>query len=159
NWHAEIALAAYHWTFLAQPSPLPETLIAAAPDFYVDWTLRSWTQAKSLAAFPEASLAAYRAQMADPERVAAFCADYRAGATTDRVHDEADRAAGRRISCPLRFLVAEGGFPAQAGNPSEHWRGWAPAVEASTCRSGHFIMEENPQAALDAFLPFFLAVD
>ena len=155
DWHAEIAMAAYHWTFLAQPAPLPETLIAANPDFYVDWTLRSWTEHKALDPFPPTSLAAYRAQMQDPRRVAAFCADYRAGATTDRKLDEADKAAARQITCPMRFLAAHGGFPAQAGDPAELWRGWAPHVEASICTSGHFIMEENPTAVLDTFVPFF----
>ena len=32
--------------------------------------------------------------------------DYRAGLGVDREHDDADRAAGRRISCPLLFLWA-----------------------------------------------------
>jgi hypothetical protein len=32
--------------------------------------------------------------------------DYRAGLGIDRQHDEADRAAGRRIGCPLLFLWA-----------------------------------------------------
>ena len=37
----ELALAGYHWTFLAQPAPLPERMIGADPAFYVDWTLRA----------------------------------------------------------------------------------------------------------------------
>jgi haloacetate dehalogenase len=28
-------------------------------------------------------------------------------------------------------------------------------VRTATCESGHFAMEENPGAVLDAFLPFF----
>jgi haloacetate dehalogenase len=28
-------------------------------------------------------------------------------------------------------------------------------VRSATCESGHFAMEENPQAVLDTFLPFF----
>lgn len=30
----DIALAYYHWFFLAQPSPIPETQIAADPDYF-----------------------------------------------------------------------------------------------------------------------------
>lgn len=155
SWTAELAMKAYHWTFLAQPSPLPERLISADPVGYIDHTLRSWTMKRSLDVFASDALEAYRAQARDPARIAAMCADYRAGATTDRALDEADRAAGRRISAPLMFLCGEHGFPAQTGDPAGVWRAWADDVSAVTCESGHFAMEENPGAVLDAFLPFF----
>ncbi|TCP39765.1 alpha/beta hydrolase [Rhodovulum marinum] len=154
-WGADLALKAYHWTFLAQPAPWPERMIGADPVGYIDHTLASWTLAKSLDVFPPEALAAYRRQAAAPARIAAMCADYRAGATTDRRIDEADRAAGARIAAPLMFLWAETGFPAQTGRPAALWRGWADHVHDSSCRSGHFAMEEAPQAVLDAFVPFF----
>lgn len=152
---ADLALAVYHWTFLAQPAPLPERMIGADPVAYLEHTLKSWTRSKTLDPFPPAALESYRAQMRDPARVAAMCADYRAGATTDRRLDEADRAAGARIAAPLRFLWAEGGFPARTGDPAGIWRRWAAEVSDASCVSGHFAMEENPEAVLDAFLPFF----
>jgi haloacetate dehalogenase len=154
-WNADLALKAYHWTFLAQPAPLPETLIAADSTGYIDHTLRSWTMTRSLDAFAPEALDAYRRQARDPARIAAMCADYRAGATTDRVIDEADRAAGRRIAAPLMFLCGAHGFPAQTGDPGALWKAWADDVRTATCESGHFAMEENPQAVLDTFLPFF----
>ena len=156
-WDARLAMAAYHWTFLAQPAPLPERMIGADPVGYIDWTLRGWTLAKSLEVFPPAALDSYRAQARDPARIHAMCADYRAGATVDRALDEADRAAGRRIAAPLRFLWAEGGFPARTGDPLGIWRGWAETVTGSACVSGHFAMEEAPEAVIDAFLPFYAA--
>jgi haloacetate dehalogenase len=143
-WTAELAMAAYHWTFLAQPAPLPETLISADPVGYVETALRGWTRTRSLDVFAPEALAAYRAQAREPARIAAMCADYRAGATTDRALDEADRAAGRKIAAPLMFLCGEDGFPAKTGDPASVWRGWADRVEAATCVSGHFAMEENP---------------
>jgi len=148
-------MAAYHWTFLAQPAPLPERMIGADPVGYIDWTLKSWTKAKSLAVFPPEALESYRAQARDPARIAAMCADYRAGATYDRVADEADRAAGRRIAAPLRFLWARTGFPARTGRPAELWSGWAGTISDASCDSGHFAMEENPAAVIETFLPFF----
>lgn len=154
-WDARLAMKAYHWTFLAQPAPLPERMIGADPAGYIDWTLKSWTLAKSLAAFPAASLDSYRKQALDPARIHAMCADYRAGATFDRAADEADRSAGRKITAPLRFLWAKSGFPAQTGHPAELWEKWATEVTDASCDSGHFAMEENPQAVLDCFLPFF----
>jgi haloacetate dehalogenase len=154
-WNAELAFKAYHWTFLAQPAPLPEMLIAADPVAYVEHSLRSWTLAKSLDVFPPAALEAYRKQARDPARIAAMCADYRAGATTDRRIDEADRTAERKIAAPLMFLCGAHGFPAQTGDPGGLWRRWAEDVRTATCESGHFAMEENPQAVLDTFVPFF----
>lgn len=154
-WSADLALKAYHWTFLAQPAPFPERLIGADPVAFLDHTLASWTLDGTLSAFAPAALESYRAQIRDPARVAAMCADYRAGATTDRALDQADRAAGRRIAAPLRFLWAEGGFPAQTGDPAGLWRAWADEVTDAACVSGHFAMEENPGAVLDTFLPFF----
>lgn len=152
-WHADLAMAAYHWTFLAQPAPLPERMIGADPTAYIDWTLQAWTLSKSLQSFSPAALASYRAQAADPARLHAMCADYRAGASFDRALDNADR--GRHIAAPLRFLWAESGFPARTGDPLKVWRGWAPEVTGQSCISGHFAMEENPQAVLACFLPFF----
>ncbi len=154
-WGYELAMAAWHWTFLAQPAPVPERMIGSDPVAWVEHTLRGWTLAKSLDVFPAGSLASYRAQVGDPARVHAMCADYRAGATVDRDHDIADRAAGRKIAAPLHFLWGRHGFPARTGDPAGIWRRWAVQVTDASCESGHFVMEENPQAVLDAFLPFF----
>lgn len=156
-WNAEMAMAAYHWTFLAQPAPLPERMINADPVAYIEWTLASWVQGNQLTTFPEASLDSYRTQARDPARINAMCADYRAGATTDRRHDEADRAAGHRITVPLHFCYGHHGFPARTGDPVGLWRNWATQVTAEICDSGHFAMEENPAAVLAAFKPFFQA--
>jgi haloacetate dehalogenase len=156
-WNAELAQKAYHWTFLAQPAPLPERMIGADPVAYIDHTLRSWTLDRTLDIFPQAALDSYRVQARDSARIAAMCADYRAGATIDRALDEADRAAGRKIGAPLCFLWAEGGFPGQTGDPAALWRRWADNVTDRSCRSGHFVMEENPDAVTEAFLPFFSA--
>jgi haloacetate dehalogenase len=153
-WNADLALAAYHWTFLAQPAPLPERMIAADPVGYVDWTLSSWTASRTLEPFNDGALQSYRAQAKDPRRVAAMCADYRAGATTDRRQDEADRTAGARIVAPLMFVYARTGFPARTGDPAGLWRAWADDVTAMPADGGHFLPEENPQALLDAFGPF-----
>jgi haloacetate dehalogenase len=154
-WGAEMAMAAYHWTFLAQPTPLPERMINADPIAYIDWTLASWTLPRNLDPFPVAALESYREQARDPARIHAMCADYRAGATTDRAHDEADRAAGKKITAPLCLLWGHHGFPARTGDPAAIWRAWALDVRDTSCESGHFVMEENPTAVLAAFLPFF----
>jgi haloacetate dehalogenase len=159
HWTAELAMKAYHWTFLAQPAPLPERMINADPVAYVDWTLQAWTRAKSLDVFPPAALEGYRAQARDPARIHAMCADYRAGASFDRALDDADAAAGRKIAAPLMFLWAQRGFPAQTGDPAGHWRAWAEDVQDAACLSGHFAMEEAPEDVIATFLPFFKCTD
>jgi haloacetate dehalogenase len=153
---ADMAMKAYHWPFLAQPHPLPERLIGHDPAFYCDWTLRSWTRDGSLDAFPAEALTAYRAQMAEPARLRSLCEDYRAGATIDRAHDEADRAAARRIAAPLHFVHSTHGFPARTGDPLGLWRGWADRVTGATIETGHFAPEEAPEAVVGAYRGFFL---
>ena len=154
-WNAELAMKAYHWTFLAQPSPLPERLIDAHPREYIEATLKSWILHGGLDVFPPESLESYLSQAEDPKRIAAMCADYRAGATYDRNADEADRKARAQINCPTLFIWARNGFPAKSGNAAEVWRAWAPDLEDHAIESGHFAMEENPGAVLEAVLPFF----
>ena len=85
-----------------------------------------------------------------------MCADYRAGASFDKDLDASDRVEGRRIRAPLHFLWSEFGFPAQTKDPASIWRAWADQVTDGACRSGHFAPEENPQAVLQEFLPFFM---
>jgi len=84
-----LAIGTYHWFFLAQPTPLPERLIAGDPAFYLDFTLDSWA-GEPAALDPEAR-AQYRRCFRQDSVVAAACADYRAGLTTDLDHDRADR--------------------------------------------------------------------
>ncbi len=157
GWNAEMAMAAYHWTFLAQPAPMPERMILGDGPGYIDWTLANWTKRRDLSAFSSAALASYRAQGADPVRVAAMCNDYRAGATVDRRIDAESRASGLKIAAPMIFVWASGGFPARTGDPLGVWRHWADEVHGVEIDgSGHFAMEEVPDAVLSAVLPHFL---
>jgi haloacetate dehalogenase len=148
------ALTTYHWLFLAQPEPLPETLIGGASQFFLDHTLASWTKTKTLEAFDPRALACYRAFFAEPARVHACCEDYRAGATLDRRHDEADLAAGRTIAAPLLALWGGAGFPAQGDNPLDVWRRWAPDVRGHAIDCGHFLPEEAPEETASALAEF-----
>lgn len=151
---AALAMRTYHWLFLAQPEPLPETLIGRDPVFYLDWTLASWTQNRDLSAFDPRALAHYRAGFNEPSRIHAMCEDYRAGATLDRAHDDADRAAGKRITRPLLALWGRGGIPAQGVSPLDVWRDWASDVRGGALDCGHFLPEEAPEQTLAALRDF-----
>jgi len=156
-WDAELAMKAYHWTFLAQPAPVPERMIAADPRGFFEWTLSCWTQCRGLSPFSDAALDSYRRQWDDPDRIHAMCSDYRAGATIDRALDEADRLAGRRIEAPVCFLWASAGFPARTGDPRALWQAWCrqPVSGGELHGTGHFAMEEVPEAVLAALREAF----
>lgn len=149
-----LAMRVYHWLMLAQPSPLPEMMLAGDPVGYLDVTMASWTKAKDLSGFDPRALDEYRAAFSDPERRRGACEDYRAGATIDPALDEADLAAGRTIACPLLALWGDGGIPSQSVDMLQAWRPWRADVTGHAIDAGHFLAEENPQATLDALLPF-----
>jgi len=159
KFNADMALKAYHWTFLAQPYPLPEKMIESNPIVYLEATLTSWTKSKSLEPFSKTALQSYRAQFSKPDCIHAMCEDYRAGATLDRNLDESDRKQGRKIECPLHFVWSSHGFPAGTGDPLSLWSDWATSVTGSEVDAGHFPQEENPEATLNAFIPFFASGD
>jgi len=150
---AEAALRVYHWMFLAQPAPFPETLISSNALYYLEHTLRSWSAAKTLDFIDPAALTHYRASFNEPTRIHASCEDYRAGATLDRAYDEADLAAGKKIGRPLLVLWGNRGLP--GGEPLKIWGEFASDVSGEKIDSGHFLTEENPKATLAALMTFF----
>ena len=152
---AKSAMKVYHWSFLAQPYPMPETMIAKSPSEWLEHTLASWTMAKDLSAFDSRALAHYRAFFNDPSRIHATCEDYRAGAGPDVDADEADCAAGRTIDCPVFAFWGQSGIPAEGASPLDAWRELAPKVTGYGVESGHFLAEENPEATLEALSDFF----
>lgn len=159
-WHGmdrNMAMKVWHWPFLAQPAPLPEMLIGKAPVEYLEWKLASWTKAKNLSAFDPRALEHYRASFSDPARIHAQCEDYRAGYGADLANDEADRAAGNTIACPLLALWGGVGIANETGGPLKIWRQWAPQAQGHPIDSGHFLTEENPDATVKALLEFFTA--
>jgi haloacetate dehalogenase len=148
----ELALATYHWLFLAQPDGLPERLIGADPGWWVREKLRRW--AGDPDAFAPEAVAEYVRCFSDPAAVHASCEDYRAGASVDDELDAADLGR-RRIACPLLVLWGDRGIAQRVEDPLAAWRPWADDVRGQGIRSGHFLPEEAPAetlAALDAFL-------
>ncbi len=149
----EFATAYYHWFFLIQPAPLPETLIGANPEFWLRSKLAHWGRTPT--AFTEEAVAEYLRCFRNPATIAASCADYRAAATIDLEHDEADMRAGRKVDCPLLVLWGAQGFVGRKYNVLEVWRQYASNVQGHSVPGGHFLPEEAPAetlAALQAFL-------
>lgn len=133
----QFALRIYHWSFLAQPHPLPEQLIQADPDAYFTRTLAGWS-ACGLEAFDASALEHYLRPLRVPARIHAACEDYRAGAYADYEHDAADFEAGRKISVPLRVLWGARGVAAGADTPLACWQRRASEVSGAAIACGHF---------------------
>ena len=150
------AMGYWHWAFLAQPAPLPERLIGGDPQAFFDFHVRA---GMGLGAapdhYPPEVLEAYRQALDDPGAVEAVCEDYRAGATVDVVHDDADREAGRRIACPLLVLWAgRGGLPRFYPDVLEVWRPWASDVCGEALDASHFMAEDRPEETAARLLAF-----
>jgi haloacetate dehalogenase len=149
----ERASGLFNWFFLAQPAPLPETLIGRAPEFYLNRILDGWLgEGASLA--PEAR-AEYARCFGKPEVIHAICEEYRAGLGADLEHERADQASGRRIRCPVLALWSESDLAGEWFDVLDVWRRWATSVSGRSLSCGHFLMEEAPAevaAALQDFL-------
>jgi len=149
------ATAYYHWFFLIQPQPLPETLIGADPRWYLHQTLGGWGS-RGLAHVEPEALADYEAGFCNPPGVHAACEDYRAAASIDLVHDRASRAAGQHVACDLHVLWGERGVIARLFSPLDDWRAaCAGMVSGRALPAGHFIPEELPEATSDELARFF----
>ncbi len=147
---ARMALGYWHWAFLALPEPIPERLIAPDPEFFfLDAEFGG-----AVRGFRPAAVADYVRCLRDPAVVHAVCEDYRAGATCDRDDDDADRAAGRRIACPLQVLWAGRGALAAWYDTLAVWREWADDVTGEALDCGHFLAEERPAETLAAIRRF-----
>jgi haloacetate dehalogenase len=148
------ASVAPHWLFLSRPEPGPEQDIAKNSADYGDGLLQQWSKAKSLQVFDARALQHYRASYTEPSRIHAFCEDYRAGASQDRAADVADLAQRKRILGPVHVLCGTSYLPTSEA-PLDIWRrSFAPQASATIVDSGHFIVEENPSAALAALSQF-----
>jgi len=142
----ELALAFWHWLFLAQPYDLPERMIGANPDAYYFRKPRDFLDADALAD--------YRRCVRDPATIHAMCEDYRAGATIDRELDEQDRGR-RRIECAVLALWSVKERHERWYDVLAVWREWADTVQGRALDCGHFLAEEAPNETATALRAFF----
>jgi len=148
----ELAMATYHWLFLAQPDGLPETMIGGDPGWWVRQAIDRW--AGPGAVFADEAMGEYVTCFSDPAAIHASCEDYRAGATVDDRHDAEDLGR-RRIACPLLVLWGNEGIARRAEDPLAAWRPWSDDLRGQGVPGGHFCPEESPAETLAALVEFF----
>lgn len=151
----EFARAYWHWFFLIQPAPLPESLIEANPRGYVEGVLGG--RHAGLAPFPAEVLDNYVAGVTGPGNAVGLCEDYRAASTCDLDDDRRDRDTGVRTDVPLRILWAKHGVIERLFDPIALWRNVALDVSGRALDCGHYLPEEAPAEVLAEIRTFLLA--
>jgi haloacetate dehalogenase len=140
----------YHWFFFAQPD-IPERVIGADPDAWYGVGTRNTPDGMG-----QENFADFHRAIHDPATVRAMLEDYRAGLGVDRAADDADRAAGHRVACPVQVLWStRDDLEELYGDVLAVWRPWAADLRGGPVESGHHVAEEAPAdlaAAVGAFL-------
>lgn len=151
NTSAEFAQAYWHWFFLIQAHPLPESMIEADPTRF--WKLKCFNQSGGDNPFSDAALAEYLAAFAKPDAIHASCEDYRAAAGIDIDHDNADN--GRKLNMPVLALWAKRGVIAKCFDALELWRQRAEQVQGEALDTTHYMAEEIPDDIAARMANFF----
>ena len=144
----EFATEYFHWYFLIQPAPLPETLIGRSAEFWVSGRCRDRDGIT-----PEA-LAEY-VRCYTPEAIHGNCEDYRAGATIDLDHAAAD--GDRLVECPLLVLWGRDSTVGRLYDVMDVWRRHGRNVSGQAFPGRHFIAEQCPDETFEALRVFFSA--
>jgi haloacetate dehalogenase len=144
------ARAYWHWFFLIQPAPFPERMIGAEPDAY--WLKKCGSGSAGMGPFAPEALEHYLRCFRDPAVIHSSCEDYRAAATIDIVHDEAD--GGARMMQPLLALWGEHGAVHRCFDVKALWRQRASDMRGHSLPGGHYLAEELPDLVAAEFADF-----
>jgi haloacetate dehalogenase len=147
NVDKEMATEAFNWFFSIQPDDLPERLIGSESAFYLRWILDHWSGTKGALAVE--AVTEYQ-RCFDAAAIRATCEEFRAAATIDLVHDEADKE--NKISCPTLLLWSATSWA--TFDVLEVWRSRAEDVQGVALNCGHFLPEESPERTAAELIRF-----
>ncbi|MGA3306025.1 MAG: alpha/beta hydrolase [Stellaceae bacterium] len=136
-----VAGAYWHWYFLSQPEPFPERLIGNDPDFFYETCLVGWGAAR-VEDFDKEMLADYRRCWRDKAMIHGSCSDYRAGASIDLEHAQADW--GRRVECPALAFWGAKGLMHKLFDIEAQWRRRCANLKTASLPGGHFFIDQFP---------------
>ena len=143
----------YHWFFMIQPAPVPETLIGNSAAFLLNTTLGNWGS-NGAQFIDDAAMAEYQRCFCRPDAIHAACEDYRAAASIDLEHDRDHDT--NKVGCPVRVLWGDHGVVGRLFQPLEDWQEKCEkAVTGKALPAGHFIAEQVPDLLLADMLEFF----
>jgi haloacetate dehalogenase len=150
NW----GVFSWHWFFMVQPYPTPETMISADPEFFIRRKLSKTAQGTGF--FDPRALAEYIRCIKNPKTVYGMCEDYRATFGVDLDMDTADFEAGKKVTCPAMILWGEKGGVGRNHNAAAIWSRYATRIErTATVPSGHYLQEECPDETYRELRGFF----
>ena len=146
----DFATNTYHWFFLIQPYDFPERVIGADPEFYAG---RGFNRVKNAdTVFTPEALNDYLRCFNNPGTIHAVCEDYRAGASIDLVHDDADFE--QKVNCPMLAMWSSTGYVGRTQDVLKVWQDYATDVRGKSLTCGHYIAEEMPDEAYAAIKEF-----
>jgi haloacetate dehalogenase len=148
----EMATNTYHWFFLIQPYDFPERVIGADPDYFIRSRFERVKDAASV--FPPEAIEEYVRCFSDPAAIHGACEDYRAGASIDLVHDDAD--FDQKVTCPHLALWSATGYVGRTQDVLQVWREYSNDVRGHSLPCGHYIAEELPHETFHTLREFLL---
>lgn len=135
--------AYFHWFLYIRPAPFPENILSAN------------VEANFGRGAPPELREEYLRVYRDPAAVHSMCEDYRAAASIDMQHDEADLQ--KRIECPLHVLWARDGAMGRMYDVLDIWKERGTKVTGTAMPGGHNFQESHPRETLAELLPFLAA--
>ena len=149
----QFASSYWHWFFLIQKAPIPETMIGANTEFFMKQFMGG--RHAGLSIFAPECWQEYILAMSDPACLHAMCEDYRAAASIDLEHDRQTIAQKQLLEMPVRVLWGEFGQVNACFKPLEDWQKLGTDVSGQILQSGHYIPEEIPEGLIAEALSFF----
>jgi haloacetate dehalogenase len=140
------AMAYFHWFFLVQPFDFPERLIGSDPEYYLRTAFYSRHPSGGAPSSPitAEAFAEYLRCFRDPAAIHASCEDYRASASIDLEHDQADLS--KHLACPLLVIIGGKGRLAQCYDIPALWRERTEHMRHHVLPGSHYLPEELPDA-------------
>ena len=138
---ASLAFSYYHWFFLSQPYPVPETMIGKDPDSFYNSCLQGWG-ATTKSSFSKNQIIEYRNSWRNKDCMRAMCDDYRAAYHIDQ-YDEANDS---QSPIKVRFAAVWGkdGIMAKTFDMKKIWKSQGKFYSGIEMPGGHFFVDQFP---------------